>query len=76
MTSIDLTATSRASRAAHIVREWWPAPAFIAGALLAQQLLVSSRYEVGACQDKFIETHQAGFRGRTDLIGCGQAAKQ
>ena len=47
MTNIDLTATSRASRAAHIVRDWWPAPAFIAGALLAQKLLLSSRYDVG-----------------------------
>lgn len=47
MTNIDLTAAPRASRAAHIVREWWPVPAFIAGALLAQQLLVSSRYDVG-----------------------------
>ena len=47
MTTIDPTATSRASRAAHIVREWWPVPAFVAGALLAQQLLLSSRYDVG-----------------------------
>jgi|GEM_PF-4701864 len=47
MTTIDPTATSRASRAARIVRDWWPAPAFIAGALLAQQLLLSSRYDVG-----------------------------
>ncbi len=47
MTTIDPTATSRASRAARIVRDWWPAPAFIAGALLAQELLLSSRYSVG-----------------------------
>jgi hypothetical protein len=47
MTNIDLTAGGRVSRAVHIVRDWWPAPAFIAGALLAQQLLLSSRYDVG-----------------------------
>ena len=47
MTSIDLSAPRPASRAAHIVRDWWPVPAFIAGALLAQQLLLSSRYDVG-----------------------------
>jgi hypothetical protein len=30
-----------------MVREWWPVPAFVAGALLAQRLLLSSRYDVG-----------------------------
>ena len=47
MTNIDLTATGRVSRAAHIVREWWPVGAFVVGALLAQQLLLTSRYDVG-----------------------------
>jgi hypothetical protein len=47
MTNIDLTTARRGSRFAHIVREWWPVPAFVAGALLAQRLLVSSRYDVG-----------------------------
>ena len=35
------------SRLGHITRDWWPIPAFIAGALLAQQLLLTSRYDVG-----------------------------
>jgi hypothetical protein len=47
MTKIEITATGRASRAAHIVRDWWPIPAFIGGALIAQQILLTSRYDVG-----------------------------
>ena len=47
MTIIDLTAGGRTSRLAHIVRGWWPVPAFVAGALIAQQLLLTSRYDVG-----------------------------
>jgi hypothetical protein len=35
------------SRAAHIVRDCWPAPAFVAGALFVQERLLSSRYDVG-----------------------------
>jgi MYXO-CTERM domain-containing protein len=47
MTNIDHTAGGRASRLSHIVRAWWPVPALIATALIAQQLLVTSRYDVG-----------------------------
>jgi hypothetical protein len=47
MTNIDLTAGGRASLLSRIVRSWWPLPALIATALTAQQLLLSSRYDVG-----------------------------
>ena len=47
MTNIDLTAGGRASRLSHIVRDWWPLLALVATALTAQQLLLSSRYDVG-----------------------------
>ncbi len=47
MTNIDLTAGNRASRLTHVVRALWPLPALIATALIAQQLLVTSRYDVG-----------------------------
>lgn len=47
MTSIELTAAGRVSRAAHFVRAWWPVPAIIATSLTAQQILLSSRYHVG-----------------------------
>ena len=47
MTNIDLTAGGRTSRLAYIVRIWWPVPACMAGSLVAQQLLLTSRYDVG-----------------------------
>lgn len=47
MTEIDLTTGRPMWRVARIVRDWWPVPAFVAGGLLAQQLLLSSRYDVG-----------------------------
>lgn len=47
MTNIDLTAGGRASRLSQIVRDWWPLLALVATALTAQQLLLSSRYDVG-----------------------------
>ena len=47
MTNIDLTAGGRASRLSQIVRDWWPLLALVATALTAQQLLLSSRHDVG-----------------------------
>ena len=47
MTSIDHTAAGRASRLSHVVRAWWPVPALIATALIAQQMLLTARYDVG-----------------------------
>ncbi len=47
MTNIDLTAGNRAARLTHVVRCLWPVPALVAAALIAQQLLVTSRYDVG-----------------------------
>lgn len=48
MTNIDLDAGHRAARGfTHIVRDWWPVAACVAGALLLQQVLLSSRYAVG-----------------------------
>ena len=47
MTNLDLDTGHRVRRFTLIVREWWPVPALIAAALIAQQLLLSSRYDVG-----------------------------
>ena len=30
-----------------VVRDWWPAPCFVALAVGAQQVLLSSRYDIG-----------------------------
>ena len=48
MTNLDLAAGGRRpSRLAHIVRSWWPLPAVVATVLIAQELLLNSRYDVG-----------------------------
>ena len=47
MTNIDLTAGNRDSRLTNVVRALWPVPVLIAAALIAQHLLVMSRYDVG-----------------------------
>src|SRR5258705_4967088 len=47
MTNIDLTAGNRVSHLNHVVRALWLVPALIAAALIAQKLLVTSRYDVG-----------------------------
>ena len=47
MTNIDPEGGRRARRLTRIVRDWWPVPALVAGALLLQQVLLSSRYDVG-----------------------------
>ena len=47
MTDIDEAETARGRRFARAVRRWWPVPAFIAGAIVAQQVVLTSRYDVG-----------------------------
>ena len=47
MTNLDLDVGHRVRRFTLIVRMWWPVPALIAAALIAQQPLLSSRYDVG-----------------------------
>lgn len=47
MSNIDLTAGNQVSRLNQVVRVLWPVPVLIAAALIAQQLLVTSRYDVG-----------------------------
>jgi len=47
MTNIDLAAGRRASRLAHIARDWWPVPALIATGVTAQHVLLTARYDVG-----------------------------
>jgi hypothetical protein len=46
-----------------VVREWWPVPAFIAGALVAQQFLLSSRYDVGGHAGEHLGSASAPFMG-------------
>lgn len=47
MTALDLEAAPRTIRLTRLVRDWWPVPLVIATALVAQEVLLSSRYDVG-----------------------------
>jgi hypothetical protein len=47
MATNHIKAPDRYERFTRVAREWWPVPVFLAGALVAQQALLSSRYDVG-----------------------------
>lgn len=47
MATIGFGAIESNGRLTRVVREWWPVPVFIAPALFAQQVLLTSRYDVG-----------------------------
>ncbi|MEP6658846.1 MAG: hypothetical protein ABJD24_02905 [Acidimicrobiales bacterium] len=55
MTTVEIQAVGPVTRFTRGAREWWPVPVLIAGSLLAQQVLLSSRYDVGG--------HAAGHLG-------------
>jgi hypothetical protein len=61
MTNVDLTAGTRTSRLTHVVRELWPVPALIAASLIAQHLLVTSRYDVGGHASGHLASASAPF---------------
>ena len=61
MTTIDLTTASRASRLSCIIRAIWPVPAFIATALTAQRLVLSSRDNVGGHAAEHLNGASAPF---------------
>jgi hypothetical protein len=61
MTNVDLTAGNRTSRLTHVVRELWPVPALIAASLIAQHLLVTSRYDVGGHASGHLASASAPF---------------
>ena len=44
-----------------VAREWWPVPAFLAGGVLAQQVLLSSRYDVGGHTAEHLGSASAPF---------------
>ena len=48
-------------RFGRVVREWWPVPVFLAGGVLAQQVLLSSRYDVGGHAGEHLGSASAPF---------------
>jgi hypothetical protein len=65
METIDVRATGPQAGVRRVAREWWPVPALIAVAVLAQQVLLASRYEVGG--------HAAGHLASASIPFMGAA---
>ena len=61
MATNDIQTRDRGERFKRVAREWWPVPAFVAGALLAQQVLLSSRYDVGGHAAEHLASASAPF---------------
>jgi hypothetical protein len=61
VTNIDLVARTGSSGVRALVRGWWPVPAFFAAAVAAQQLLLSSRYDVGGHAGEHLASASAPF---------------
>jgi hypothetical protein len=61
MATNDIKALDWDERFKRVVRGWWPVPAFLGGALLAQQVLLSSRYDVGGHAAEHLGSASAPF---------------
>jgi hypothetical protein len=61
MTNIDLVADTPASRVSSVVRDWWPVPAVIGAAVIAQRLLLSSHHDVGGHAAEHLASASAPF---------------
>jgi hypothetical protein len=61
MATNDIKAPDRYERFTRRAGEWWPVPVFLAGALLAQQVLLSSRYDVGGHAAEHLGSASAPF---------------
>jgi hypothetical protein len=61
MATNDINGFDRGERTKQVARELWPVPVFIAGALLAQQVLLNSRYDVGGHAAEHLGSASAPF---------------
>jgi hypothetical protein len=61
MTTIEVREARHERRFARVAREWWPVPAFIAGAVAAEVLLLTSRYQVGGHAAEHLGSASAPF---------------
>ena len=61
MATIDIQIVGRGKRLTRVAREWWPVPVFASGALLAQQVLLTSRYDVGGHAAEHLGSASAPF---------------
>src|SRR5258706_10605036 len=67
MATVDIQAVGPVTRFTRGAREWWPVPVLIAGALLAQEVLLSSRYDVGGHAAGHLGSASAPFMAATVL---------
>lgn len=61
MATIDIQTVGRGEPFTRVAREWWPVPVFLFGALLAQQVLLTSRYDVGGHAAEHLGSASAPF---------------
>ncbi len=61
MTTIEVDEVRDGGRLARVAREWWPVPIFIAGAVVAQVWLLTSRYQVGGHAAEHLGSASAPF---------------
>ena len=61
MATIDIQTVGLNKRFTRVAREWWPVPVLLSGALLTQQVLLSSRYDVGGHAAEHLSSASAPF---------------
>ena len=61
MATYDIDGPDWARRLKRTSREWWPVPLFVAGGLVAQQVLLTSRYDVGGHAAEHLGSASAPF---------------
>jgi hypothetical protein len=68
METIDVVSVGRGERLTRVARQWWPVPVLLSGALVAQQVLLNSRYEVGGHAAGHLGSASAPFMAAAVLI--------
>ncbi|HWM20756.1 MAG TPA: hypothetical protein VNO51_13775 [Ilumatobacteraceae bacterium] len=61
MATNDIKGLEWHERLERVARDWWPVPILLAGAVLAQQVLLSSRYDVGGHAGEHLGSASAPF---------------
>lgn len=68
MAITDATPTSRATRVTRAIHQWWPVPACVAVAVVAQKMLLTSRYHVGGHAAEHLGSAAAPFMAAAVLV--------
>lgn len=68
MSNLDIVADERSGSEIHIVLFWMPVAAFVTGSVLAQRLVLSSRYDVGGHAAEHLAGASAPFMAAAVLF--------